>query len=359
LKYASRHYDGITYFRSFFVFIGKFFGVYKEMKKNTEKILKKGYQGTAKLGQAASSIGFVIAVIFGIVLIAGGIALFVVKVPQDPDSPVQEKPEWKQDEIAILKDDESSSYSHGDGRFANQIIRNLAMAIIAEKFDLFIRYQRSQEIEKLGFKLFCGTKKYSKNKVVTEKNYYYILKYNTLHYNIRSRGKSFYQTKQITNDIHNYLKSSKIMDQIVNNNIHKERYKNNNDCFIHIRLGDVADWNPGFAFYYKIISNINFNKLYIATDSPDHSIIAQLRNRFPHLDLYDTNLPDIMLFASTCKHVILSYGSFSAVIGYLSYYSNVYYKKVTNKTAWDFNSGDNNNMFNEKSSKIGKWIEIE
>ena len=57
------------------------------MKKNTEKILKKGYQGTAKLGQAASSIGFVIAVIFGIALIAGGIDLFFVKVPQDPDSP--------------------------------------------------------------------------------------------------------------------------------------------------------------------------------------------------------------------------------------------------------------------------------
>ena len=57
------------------------------MKKNMEKILKKGYQGTAKLGQAASSIGFVFAVIFGIALIAGGIALFVVKVPQDPDTP--------------------------------------------------------------------------------------------------------------------------------------------------------------------------------------------------------------------------------------------------------------------------------
>lgn len=57
------------------------------MKKSTEKILKKGYQRTAKLGQAASSIGFVIALILGIVLIAGGMALLFVKVPQDPDSP--------------------------------------------------------------------------------------------------------------------------------------------------------------------------------------------------------------------------------------------------------------------------------
>lgn len=30
-------------------------------------------------------------------------------------------------------------------------------------------------------------------------------------------------------------------------------------------------------------------------------------------------------FASTCKHIVLSHGSFSAVIGYLAFFSNVYY----------------------------------
>ena len=281
-------------------------------------------------------------------------------VPEKPpqEKPPQEKPEWAEDEKAILRGDIFSSYSYGGGRFGNQIIRNLAMAMIAEKFDLIIRYQRSEEIEKLGFKLFSGKLKYDKHKVITEKNYYYILNKKNLHYNIRSQGICFYQTKQITNDINAYLNSSKIMDQIVNNNIHKERYNNNNDCFLHIRLGDVSHWNPGFEYYYKIISNIKFDNLYIATDSPDHSIITQLRNRFPKLDIYDTNLPDIILFASTCKYVVLSYGSFSAIIGYLSYYSNVYYKQITNKTAWDWNSGYYSDMFNNKTTKIGKWIEI-
>jgi len=65
-----------------------------------------------------------------------------------------------------------------------------------------------------------------------------------------------------------------------------------------------------------------------------------------------------MLFASTCKYVVLSYGSFSAIIGYLSFFSHVYYKKISDKTAWDWNSGDKNNMFNDKYSKIGKWQEI-
>ena len=117
------------------------------------------------------------------------------KVPEKPpqekppqEKPPQEKPEWAEDEKAILQGDRFSSYSYGGGRFGNQIIRNLAMAMIAEKFDLIIRYQRSEEIEKLGFKLFSGKLKYDKHKVITEKNYYYILNKKNLHYNIRSQA---------------------------------------------------------------------------------------------------------------------------------------------------------------------------
>ena len=232
------------------------------------------------------------------------------------------------------------------------------MSLIAEKFDLIIRYQRSEEIEQLGFTLFSGTKKYRKHKVVAENNYYGMLKRKSVYFNIRSKGTSFYQTKEITDDINIYLNSPKIMDQIIENNVHKERYKNNNDCFVHIRLGDVTGWTPGFEYYYRVLSQLKFDKLYISTDSPDHEIISKLRNSFRNLELYDTTLPDIMLFASTCKHVILSYGSFSAVIGYLSFFSQVYYKRISNKTAWDWNSGDKNNMFNDKYTKIGQWKEI-
>lgn len=275
---------------------------------------------------------------------------------KEPVKPVE--PEWKKDEKEILKGDQYSSYSYGGGRFGNQIIRNLAMSLIAEKFDLIMRYQRSDEIEKLGFTLFSGTKKYRKHKVVAENNYYGILKRNSIYFNIRSKGTSFYQTKEITDDINIYLNSPKVMDQIIGNNIHKERYKNNNDCFLHIRLGDVCGWNPGFDYYYNVISKIKFDNLYIATDSPEHDIISQLKNLYPKLQIYDTNLSDIILFASTCNHVVLSYGSFSAIIGYLSFYSNVYYKKVSSKTAWDWNSGDKNNMFNDKYTKFGQWKEV-
>lgn len=269
------------------------------------------------------------------------------------------EPEWKQDEQEILKGDRYTSFSYGGGRFGNQIIRNLAMSLIAEKFDLIMRYQRSEEIEKLGLTLFSGKKKYNKHKVVDERNYYGMLKRKSIYFNIRSNPMSFYQTKEITDDINIYLNSPIVMKKIIDNNVHKERYKNNNDCFVHVRLGDVANWTPGFDYYYTLINHFKFDNLYIATDSPGHEIIAMLRKKFPKLQIYDTNLPDIMLFGSTCKYVVLSYGSFSAVIGYLSFFSHVFYKKVTHKTAWDWFSGDKNNMFNDKYTKIGQWKEIQ
>lgn len=39
-------------------------------------------------------------------------------------------------------------------------------------------------------------------------------------------------------------------------------------------------------------------------------------------------------YASTCKNIILSHGTFSAIIGYLSFYSNVYYPEYDYNNMW-------------------------
>jgi hypothetical protein len=52
-------------------------------------------------------------------------------------------------------------------------------------------------------------------------------------------------------------------------------------------------------------------------------------------------------FASTCKHIILSHGSFSALIGYLSFFSNIYYPEYEANKIW---FGD---MFS-----IDNWIKL-
>jgi len=59
-----------------------------------KKGLKKGYQGTAVVGRASAIMGFVVAIVFGVALIAGGIAVMVIPSSSDFDDK-----EMKQDDI--------------------------------------------------------------------------------------------------------------------------------------------------------------------------------------------------------------------------------------------------------------------
>ena len=43
------------------------------------------------------------------------------------------------------------------GRLGNQIIRNIAMSLLAEKNDLHVTYSSHDLIIQLGINLFCGT----------------------------------------------------------------------------------------------------------------------------------------------------------------------------------------------------------
>jgi len=53
--------------------------------------------------------------------------------------------------------------------------------------------------------------------------------------------------------IYNYLHFNIIKSNIIQKNKFKERYNNNNDLFIHIRLGDIEHFSPGIDYYLKSI----------------------------------------------------------------------------------------------------------
>jgi hypothetical protein len=158
---------------------------------------------------------------------------------------------------------------------------------------------------------------------------------------------SYFQTKEITNFLYNYLHRDNIKSNIINNNSFKERYNNNNDLFVHIRLTDAQHFNPGIKYYINAIKNINFNNLYISTDDKNHNIIIELLQLYPSSQLINYDEITTFQFASTCKNIILSHGSFSAVIGYLSFFSNIYYPEYELNKIW---YGD---MFS-----INNWIKL-
>ena len=225
------------------------------------------------------------------------------------------------------------SFTRRNGRLCNQIIRNLAVSLIAEKNNLYVDYYNKEIIEQLGIHLFFGEKKYDNIVPLTDDNYFTILHSNDLKSNLDA-NESFFQTKEICDFLYNYLHRDDIKNNIIYKNPFKERYHNNNDLYVHIRLGDVVRYNPGINYYLYTISKISFHLLYLSTDCKDHFIIHQIMKQYPTTLLINSQEIPTIQFASTCKHIILSHGSFSAIIGYLSFFSNIYYPEYEKDKIW-------------------------
>jgi hypothetical protein len=232
------------------------------------------------------------------------------------------------------------------GRLGNQIIRNLAVSLLAKKHNLKVDYFNKDLINKLGIELFNGSNSYNYIQNLTDDNYFTIYNIDELNYNLNPNN-NFFQTKEITNFLYNYLHKDEIKSNIIDNNPFKQRYTQNNDLFIHIRLTDVAHLNPGITYYVNAIKNINFDKLYISTDDNNNNMVKELLKLYSSSQLINFNEINTFQFASTCKHIILSHGSFSAIIGYLSFFSNIYYPEYELNKIW---YGD---MFS-----IDNWIKL-
>lgn len=229
-----------------------------------------------------------------------------------------------------------SSVKNLGGRLCNKIIINLVFSILAEQNDLYIEYDYNDECEKLGIKLFCGINKYNETIYITDSNlidYINNTKNVKIKSNIMNPG-NFYQTKEISNYLFTNYFSTVLRNNIIDKNKFKLRYNNNNDIFIHIRLGDVTQYNSGYEYYSKAIKTIkDYTFIYISSDSISHDICNKLILHFSAIPIHYDEV-DTIHFGSTCKNVILSHGSFSYVIGCLSFFSNIYYPEYQIDKLW-------------------------
>ena len=217
------------------------------------------------------------------------------------------------------------------GRLGNQIIKALAVSLIAKKHNLKVDYCNKDLIEQLGIELFSGTQLHYKIRKLTDNNYFNVYNSTNIDFALEPNF-NFFQTKEITNLIYKHLHREKC--NIIDKNPFKLRYDANNDLFVHIRLRDVANENPGVNYYINAIKNIKFDNFYISTDDKDHAILLTLFNLFPEAELVEKDEITTFQFASTCKHVVLSHGSFSAIIGYLSFISDVHYPEYKSNEIW-------------------------
>lgn len=227
-----------------------------------------------------------------------------------------------------------STTLNGRGRLGNQIIRNLFMSMVAEKHDLNVDYENYEKISKM-VRLYRGSKIFRDTIELNDDNFFEILNLgrDVLKSNLDAHV-NYFQNKILTNFLYNYLNTVCIRNQIIKMNPYKDRYNRNNDCYIHVRIGDVECWSPGIDYYTKALSMIKFGKLYISSDTFDHNIVKTLINDYPNSEKVLRDEVDTIHFGSTCRYLILSHGTFSAIIGYLGFFSEVYYKSYDVNGSW-------------------------
>jgi len=224
------------------------------------------------------------------------------------------------------------------GRLGNQFFINVAASLLAEKHNLYIEYEHGDDVRPL-FPLYVGTRCHPTTITVTDDNYADLYNRETIDMNLSFHD--YFQSRNVTTLTHRYIQSK------------VKRPTTTNHCFIHVRLGDVAQWNPGADHYLSILATLNVDRVYVSTDSPDHPIMRTLLQK---AELYEGTPIDTILFAASCRYVILSHGTFSGMIGYLASDSRVYFVKESEKTSWDY--GKRFDIFEGKYTKRGPFIGV-
>ena len=207
-----------------------------------------------------------------------------------------------------------SKTTTSNGRLCNQVIRNLALSILAEKYDLYVEYSNYDNINnKLGIELFIGNQKYDKTVRINDNNYM-----NYFNNDIKNDAnfefmRNYFQTEEITTILHKHLTNK--MKNIIDKNPYKERYKNNNDVFLHIRLGHHPEgpakrFNVGIDYYIHCINSLKYDNIYIGSDNFNDELIKKLKTLYPSIIFIEKNPIETIQFGSTCKNIILSHGSF-------------------------------------------------
>jgi hypothetical protein len=219
-----------------------------------------------------------------------------------------------------------------NGRFGNLFFINMVMHFVAIKLNLKCRYKYFKKFERLGIYLYVGENNYDSTETVTDENFLDLIQNNYItKQNIAINNENWFQTKEFALFLNSYFNIYYNKYKIISNNIFKNRYNNNNDLFIHVRLGDMTNKVKNIHMYYeKILSRSKYITGYISSDSIESDFCKYLINKY-NLIVIDKCEIEIIMFGSTCNTIILSGGTFSWLIGFFAFFSkNIHYPNIKN-----------------------------
>jgi len=219
-----------------------------------------------------------------------------------------------------------------NGRFGNLFFINMVLHFISKNYDLKTTYKYYDKFSNLGIDLFIGNNTYQENTYLTEINYFDLMYKKNNFTNIIVINNAWFQNYEFCLFLEIYFNKKEIKHKIIKKNKFIERYKNNNDLFVHVRLDDVEELGShnGFEYYDNIIQKYNFDNGFIASDNLNSSICNDLIQKYS-LKVINLNEEETIMFGSTCNNIILSGGTFSWLIGFLAFYSKNINYPINNK----------------------------
>lgn len=227
-------------------------------------------------------------------------------------------------------------------RFGNLFFLNICLHMFSQKFDLKCSYKFEKDFNNLGIYFNKGNKIYKKNILLTDFNFENILESDISPKNIIINNNVWFHTNRFCRMIDEYFERNNLFVNIRKINLYRYKYDNNNDLFIHVRLGDVADKTSLLENYYlNTINSLKFNRGFIASDSINHTLCKTLIKKYK-LTIFDRSEVETIMFGSACKNIILSGGTFSWLIGFLAISSsNIFYPELKQKWYGDIFSFKN------------------
>jgi hypothetical protein len=138
-----------------------------------------------------------------------------------------------------------------------------------------------------------------------------------------SEAETYFQTAAFADHLKKYFADPRNIAPIQAANPWAHRYKANNSIFIHVRLGDATHQTPPSSYFEEQLDTLSYTDGYIASDTPNHPIVRHLIQKYRLRPFQDTEIRTIQ-FANTCKYVILSHGTFSWLLGFFAFNSQVF-----------------------------------
>jgi len=217
------------------------------------------------------------------------------------------------------------------GRLGNKLFRNVVCSILAERNNLDFSYDAYLETLALGIPLFRGSQTFSDSFILYDNEVDKI--YNTELTSNIVLHEGFFHNQFCSNLVYDYFRQHE--ETIKEANLYRNRYDNNNDVYVHVRLGDMEMFNVGYDYYDDVLSTLCFTKGYISSDSIEHDICKRLIEKY-QLKIFDHCEIDTLMFASTCKYIVLTCGSFSYLIGALALPSSseIFYPASNHLCRW-------------------------